>query len=486
MAQKGRQEDIMNKKQAVNPYLPSWEFVPDGEPHVFDGRVYIYGSHDFYNGDVFCMGDYVGWSADLNDLGNWQYEGILYGRQDDPGNPTGEGCLYAPDVTKGPDGRYYLYYAVSNLRVISVAVCDTPAGRYQFLGYVHDKEGRRIGERPQDEPQFDPGVLTEGEKTYLYTGFCGRGDKSRHGAMGMVLGTDMLTVLEEPVFVVPGCEYSTGTGFEGHEYFEAASIRKKDDLYIFVYSSVVMHELCYAWSRSPLEGFQYGGVLNSNADIGIDTYKPAEVPAAYGANNHGSIVKLGEDWYIFYHRHTNGTWFSRQGCAEKLPIREDGLFGQAELTSCGLNGGPLKGEGYYPSYIACHLFTDHPAVYVGDSDAPEYSNGSFPKIVKEGWDGDQNEGYITNLRDSYTAGFRYFDLKGVTGITLTIRGYAYGEMEVRTAFAGPVVKVIPLHYANIWVDFSAELELPEGADSLYFTYRGPGSASFKGFTLRKD
>ncbi len=133
----------------------------------------------------------------------------------------------------------------------------------------------------------------------------------------MVLDTDMLTVLEEPVFVVPGCEYSTGTGFEGHEYFEAASIRKKDDLYIFVYSSVVMHELCYAWSRSPLEGFQYGGVLNSNADIGIDTYKPAEVPAAYGANNHGSVVKLGEDWYIFYHRHTNGTWFSRQGCAEK-------------------------------------------------------------------------------------------------------------------------------------------------------------------------
>ena len=45
----------MNKKQAVNPYLPSWEFVPDGEPHVFDGRVYIYGSHDFYNGDVFWM-----------------------------------------------------------------------------------------------------------------------------------------------------------------------------------------------------------------------------------------------------------------------------------------------------------------------------------------------------------------------------------------------------------------------------------------------
>lgn len=39
-----------------------------------------------------------------------------------------------------------------------------------------------------DEPQFDPGVLTEGARTYLYTGFCGRGDKTRHGAMATVLG----------------------------------------------------------------------------------------------------------------------------------------------------------------------------------------------------------------------------------------------------------------------------------------------------------
>lgn len=112
----------MSKKQAFNPYLPSWEFVPDGEPHVFDGRVYIYGSHDFYNGDVFCMGDYVCWSADIHDLGNWRYEGVIYKRNEDPGNPDGEGCLYAPDVTKGPDGRYYLYYVVSNLQVVSVAV----------------------------------------------------------------------------------------------------------------------------------------------------------------------------------------------------------------------------------------------------------------------------------------------------------------------------------------------------------------------------
>ena len=52
-----------NLKQAVNPYRPSWEYVPDGEPYVFGDRVYVYGSHDFFQGDVYCMGDYVGWSA---------------------------------------------------------------------------------------------------------------------------------------------------------------------------------------------------------------------------------------------------------------------------------------------------------------------------------------------------------------------------------------------------------------------------------------
>lgn len=42
------------KALGLNPYLPSWEFVPDGEPHVFDGRVYLYGSHDSRNGVSFC------------------------------------------------------------------------------------------------------------------------------------------------------------------------------------------------------------------------------------------------------------------------------------------------------------------------------------------------------------------------------------------------------------------------------------------------
>ena len=47
------------KKQCFNPYMPFWEYVPDGEPHVFGHRVYVFGSHDMFNGAVFCLGDYV-------------------------------------------------------------------------------------------------------------------------------------------------------------------------------------------------------------------------------------------------------------------------------------------------------------------------------------------------------------------------------------------------------------------------------------------
>ena len=179
----------------MNPYLPFWEYVPDGEPYVFGDRVYVYGSHDFFQGDVYCMGDYVGWSAPVDNLGDWRYEGVIYRKDQDPRNGNLQGNLYAPDVTVGPDGRYYLYYVLSNCGVVSVAVCDKPAGQYEFYGYVHYPDGTLLGERVGDEPQFDPGVITENGKTYLYTGFCGVGDKTRHGAMCTVLDSDMLTVL---------------------------------------------------------------------------------------------------------------------------------------------------------------------------------------------------------------------------------------------------------------------------------------------------
>ena len=332
-------------KHLKNPYLPSWEYIPDGEPHVFDGRVYVYGSHDLFNGWVYCLGDYVCWSAPEEDLSDWRYEGVIYRKTQDPDNREGDQCLYAPDVTRGPDGRYYLYYVLDHQDIVSVAVCDTPAGQYEFYGHVHYPDGTLLGMKPGDDPQFDPAVLTEGEDTWLYTGgVCFRFEKKKGGAMGMRLERDMLTVAEGPVFVVPSAKTSRGTGFEDHEFFEASSIRKFGDLYYFVYSSVWMNELCYAVSSAPLGPYAYRGVLVSNCDWGIGGWKSPEKKTTVGGNNHGGLVEVLGQRYIFYHRHTNGTEFSRQGCLQKLTVLPDGTMPQAEMTSDG-GGEPFEGRG---------------------------------------------------------------------------------------------------------------------------------------------
>lgn len=469
-------------KQIFNPYMPSWEYVPDGEPHVFecDGekRVYIFGSHDFWNGCVFCLGDFICYSAPVDNLKDWRYEGVIYPRVgEDHCNDDGRMVLYAPDVTQGPDGRFYLYYVYDKVNFVSVAVSDTPAGKYKFYGYVHYKDGTRLGLREGDEPQFDPAVLTEGNKTYLYTAFCGVNMKDRHGAMATVLGPDMLTVEEEPVFIVPGNVYSKGTSFENHAFFEASSIRKVGDTYYFIYSSEVMHELCYATSKNPRKDFVYRGVIVSNCDLGISSYKPADMPAAYGANNHGGIENINGEYYIFYHRHTNGNWYSRQNCSEKIKILEDGSIPQVEITSCGLNGGPLEAKGEYPTYIVCNMFTDKPCPYV--------SGDKFPKVVQDGGDGDQNSGYIANITDNSTFGFKYFDFTPIankeTTFSIYTRGYADGEYEIKTAWDGPVLGKIKIENENFFRKVSCKVTFPAGTHALYLTYKGGGCHQLEKF-----
>lgn len=476
-----------NLKQGVNPYLPSWEYIPDGEPYVFNDRVYVYGSHDKFNGDVYCMLDYVCYSAPVDNLADWRYEGVIFRKDQDPANGDLQGNLYAPAVTVGPDGRYYLYYVLSSWGCVSVAVCDEPAGQYEFYGYVHYADGTRLGEKEGDTPTFDPAVLTEGDVTYLYTGFSAVGDETRLGAFGTKLDKDMLTVLEGPVVVAPGEVYSHnkmpefGTDFEGHAFFEGPSIRKKDGLYYFIYSSQLYHELCYAVSDKPLSGFKYKGCLVSNGDLNIDSYKRADEPAYYCANNHGSMVKIKDDYYIFYHRHTNGTNYSRQECFEKLTVDENGDFIQAEITSNhGMN--PLKGEGEYPTYIACNLFTDVEVTYVPWSG---WMDDRFPKITQEGGDGDEYYGYVANMRNSATAGFKYFDCKGIKKVAINSKGYATGVVEVRTKKDGDVLGTIPVGYANVLKRTEGEVNIPDGVNTLYFTFRGDGHLQFMSFELIK-
>lgn len=88
-------------------------------------------------------------------------------QKQDPKNPLGYHLLFAPDVCQGPDGRYYLYYAFDFLGIMSVAVCDTPAGEYKFLGHIHYADGTLWGRRREISFRLIPAFWQ------MMTGACG-------------------------------------------------------------------------------------------------------------------------------------------------------------------------------------------------------------------------------------------------------------------------------------------------------------------------
>lgn len=483
----------MEKLQAFNPYLPSYEYVPDGEPYVFGDRVYVYGSHDTFNGEDFCLGDYVCWSAPVDDLGSWRYEGVIYKRNQDPKNQDGKWVMNAPDVCVGADGRYYLYYQISRLSICSVAVADKPQGPYEFYGYVHYPDGHELGSKKGEVYCFDPAVLRDDDgRNYLYIGFSpGKGffrwlmermKLNFDGGFAVELEDDMLTVKGNPVLVAPGPIKAEGTSFEGHGFYEASSIRKIRGMYYFVYSSILSHELCYATSTNPLGPYVYGGTLVSNGDVG---YKGRREPDNYTGNTHGGMVEIADQWYIFYHRQTNKQKCARQGCAEKIYIAPDGSIEQVEMTSCGLNGGPLNSVGVYEARIACNLYSKA-GTFAYLKSFEKDKKGLHPYFTQSGKDresdGDQ---YIANMRDGSVAGFKYFSFAGSRNISVMVRGDA-GSMEVYTNLNESPIAKIDLSSASDWQLFKcnnpAELA---GSLPLYFMYKGSGSVDFKQFELSK-
>lgn len=498
------------KNQVFNPYLPLYEYVPDGEPHLFDGRVYIYGSHDFAGGSKYCPGDYVTWSAPEDDLSDWRYEGVIYRRGQDPSNADGALEMWAPDVARAPDGRYYLFYCHAFLPEIGVAVADSPVGPFAFHGHVRYPANMQKGKTLNEHLPFDPAVLVDDDgRIYLYYGFSpvkampepdaeairamGRDPQqvlalvdmiNRHaspGAMVVELEPDMLTMKAEPKMCVPGGKIAAGTDFEGHAFYEASSIRKVGGRYVFVYSSQLSHELCYAESAYPDREFAFGGPLVSNADIGMNG---SDKPVNMAGNNHGGLVCANGVWFIFYHRQTHGTEASRQGCAERVRILPDGRIPQVEITSCGLNDGPLSGKGTYPAAICCHLTSESrmEKVQYGAARSQEQ-----PCILEEacGVDETEHEQFVANIRDGVTVGFKYFDMKGLTEISLLLKGEADGEIcvLVDSPEGEAVAKISVSIKTEEWTRLSLPVQVTDGVHALYFTCRGDGALSFKEFTL---
>jgi len=477
------------EKAAFNPFLPSYEYIPDGEPRLFGGRVYLYGSHDRFDGKGFCLNDYVCWSAPADDLADWRYEGTIYRRTQDPLNADGRQHLFAPDAVRGPDGKYYLYYALNMSSVISAAVCDEPAGRYEFLGHVRCPDGHVLGTRRGEVHNFDPGVLVDDDgRVYLYTGFAPAGalssllKLSRHrfdGAWCVELEPDMVTVKSGPVRVAPGPGLSKGTGFEGHAFFEASSMRKVGPLYCFIYSSELSHELCYATGNSPQGPFRYGGTLVSIGDIGLDGNTK---PRNYLGNTHGSVAKIGDSWYVFYHRQTNGHQYSRQACAERIELRADGSFAQAETTSCGLNGGPLPGKGTFEARIACSLTGPDGAAFSRFSK----KRTRHPYFTQTGADRENDpDQYIANMQNGAQAGFKYFSFDGSeTELAVRVRCSGTGVMQVTRARTGGVIARADILPSETGREFTSRIKASEGVQALFFTYQGSGKADFLSFTIR--
>ena len=479
-------------KQVFNPYLPSWEYVPDGEPHVFGDRVYVYGSHDRFGAPIFCVNDYVCWSAPVSDLSDWRYEGVIYHKKDDPANKLGIRCLYAPDVTCGPDGRYYLYYAFDFLGEISVAVCDTPAGKYEFYGRVHFPDGHVWGRKSGEPFPFDPGVLTDDDgRVYLYSGFAtkvpavasGFHNLTNEGGVVLELEQDMVTIRTGPDLLFP--VKGRPGAFPDHAFFEASSIRKIDGRYCFVYSSEHNHELCCAWADSPKGPFTFGGTLIDLGDLYLEGNEDETHAVNYLGNTHGGMCEIGGQWYIFYHRQTDCSSYARQACAEKLVRTPDGGFRQAELTSCGLNDGPLRGQGRYEARIACNLWSKEGTCRY-DAGGRKKIRKIHPYFTQHGKDresdGDQ---YIANMRDGAVAGFKYFRLGEASELELELGGRGEGVIRVFTDEAmreeaasllvssgGPVGRFTGSFYAE------------EGVKPLFFRFEGSGSLDFIAFTLR--
>lgn len=339
-----------------NPYLPLNEYIPDGEPRVFGNRVYVYGSHDSACSDKFCDYKLKVWSAPVDNLNSWVCHGDAFHTRADCDHTSDvdwtDNELYAPDVIE-KNGKYYLYAYIFDAHGC-VAVSDKPEGPFQLLSkykYSIPEEGWFI----------DPGVLVDDDgRVYIYWGF--------ERSFAAEVNPDNMYELIDGTYVEDIIPKDAP-----FDYFEACSPRKIGDTYYLIYSPTKGSRLVYATSKAPLGPFEYQGVIVDNSQ---------DYP---GGNNHGSLCNINNQWYIFYHRMTNGTIMSRRACVEKVNILPNGKIEQAEMTSLGFE------EALNPFYavkaeIACVL---NGGCFITERNAFERP--------------------VVNITDGCIIGYKYFD-----------------------------------------------------------------------------
>ncbi|MEO7100215.1 MAG: family 43 glycosylhydrolase [Luteolibacter sp.] len=441
--------------QAANPFLPSYEYIPDGEPRVYGDRLYLYGSHDKAGSERFCDHILKVWSAPLNDLNTWTDHGIMLSTRDVDGHKRdytwSDNEFYAPDIAE-VNGKYYYFVQVVGAPC-AVAVSDTPAGPFKIISKIKAPAGA-----PADfggwSQYFDPGVLVDDDgKIYLYWG----------GGGSYMAQLDPKTMVD----ILPDTYRENVIPKEApFNYQEGPSPRKINGRYYLVYAQG--ENLACATSNSPTGPFAYGGVIVSQH---VD---------ANSGNIHGGLAKVNGEWRIFYHRMTNKSVFSRRACVERVTIEADGSIKQVEQTSLGFEKSldPYK---FTPADIAC--------VFRGGNYVTEIDKRTHPVM------GNKNDCVV---------GYKYFDFGDTifpgqsTSFTLQFRNAeASGQIEVWLGDPksdGEKLGAVSIDKQEACKDAWRELTIPvpnlSGRHAIYFKFtsdtQGAQIADIRSFAFTKD
>lgn len=288
-------------QRAISQPLVSHIYTADPSAHVFNGKIYIYPSHDIEagipfndNGDHFGMEDYHVLSMDNPD-GAATDHGVALHVKD---VPWAERQMWAPDAAY-KDGKYYLYFPAKRadgIFQIGVAVGDQPQG--PFVPEPTAIEGSY---------SIDPAVFEDQGEHYMYFGgiWGGQLQKYRNNEYGAAneepaddqpaltarvarLTADMKQFAEAPRDVVILDEHGQPLLAGDHErrYFEGPWMHKYKGKYYFSYSTGNTHFLCYAVGDNPYGPFTYQGKI---------------LTPVIGWTTHHSIVEFEGRWFLYYH-----------------------------------------------------------------------------------------------------------------------------------------------------------------------------------------
>ena len=391
---------------AQNPISPMGVYIADPSSRVgLDGKLYIYGSLDVQPGR-YCSRDYhVLSSADLKD---WTLHRNSFTWQTD---------LYAPDMMYR-NGTYYLYY-------------DTPRGE-EFVATSSSPTGPfRDGVKIEGPNQIDPNIFIDddGQAYYFWGQFSAKGAKMNPDMKTLDLSTVVDGVVTE----------------KDHYFHEGSYVVKRGKYYYFIFADISRNNrptcLGYAMSTSPLGPYEYKGVIIDNAGCNPGNW-----------NNHGSIVRFGDNWYVLYHRSTHGSRQMRKACIEPITFNEDGTINEVEMTSQGA-AGPLNAYYRIDGAKAC-LMDGHVRIRrtEGNSEVEE----------------------LGGIHGGDWAAWKYIDFsKGARKISLKVKSNLGGTIEIRTGSSdGRILGKVTVPSGSDWTTLSAKIKKVKGVKALYLTFDG--------------